>query len=97
MEAVINMSNDKFILHEWEKEKWDAFEKNNELEDAKKEGIEKGKSIGFEEGKIIGIKEKEIEIAKNLLNMKMSIEDISKATSLTIEEIEKLKSTKEEI
>ena len=83
------MSNDKFILHEWEKEKWDAFEKNNELEDAKKEGIE--------EGKIIGIKEKEIEIAKNLLDMKMSIEDISKATSLTIEEIEKLKSTKEEI
>ena len=87
------MSNDKFILHEWEKEKWDAFEKNNELEDAKKEG----KSIGFEEGKIIGIKEKEIEIAKKMLKKKMNIKDISEITSLTIEEIEKLKSTKEEI
>ena len=83
------MSNDKFILHEWEKEKWDAFEKNNELEDAKKEG----KSIGFEEGKIIGIKENKLEIAKNLLDMKMSIEDISKATGLTLKDIQLLENT----
>ena len=81
MEAVINMSNDKFILHEWEKEKWDAFEKNNELEDAK------------EEGKIIGIKENKLEIAKNLLDMKMSIEDISKATGLTLKDIQLLENT----
>ena len=85
------MSNDKFILHEWEKEKWDAFEKNNELEDAKKEG----KSIGFEEGKSIGIKENKLEIAKKMLKKEMNIEDISEITSLTIEEIEKIKSTKE--
>ena len=79
------MSNDKFILHEWEKEKWDAFEKNNELEDAKKEG------------KSIGIKENKLEIAKKMLKKKMNIKDISEITSLTIEEIEKIKSTKEEI
>ena len=35
-----------------------------------------------------------MEIAKKLLNMNMSIEDISKATNLSIEEIEKLRSKK---
>ena len=79
MEAVINMSKDEFIIHEWQKEKMDALVKHNELEGAKKEGT----------------KEKTLEIAKNLLNMKMSIEDISKATGLTIQEIEKLRSTNE--
>ena len=81
MEAVINMSKDEMILHAWEKDKWDEYIKNNELEDAK------------QEGKNIGIKEKEIEIAKNLLGMKMSIEDISKATGLTLKDIQKLQST----
>ena len=81
MEAVINMSKDEIILHAWEKDKWDEYIKNNELEDAK------------QEGKNIGIKEKEIEIAKNLLGMKMSIEDISKATGLTLKDIQKLQST----
>ena len=81
MEAVINMSKDELILHAWEKDKWDEYIKNNELEDAK------------QEGKNIGIKEKEIEIAKNLLGMKMSIEDISKATGLTLKDIQKLQST----
>ena len=87
MEAVINMSKDEMILHAWEKDKWDEYIKNNELEDAKQEGIEQGKNIG--------IKEKEIEIAKNLLGMKMSIEDISKATGLTLKNIQKLQSTEE--
>lgn len=35
-----------------------------------------------------------MEIAKNLLNMNMPIEDISKATNLSIEEIESLKGNK---
>ncbi len=79
MEGVIRMSQDEFIIHEWQKEKMDALVKLNEMEGAKKEGIE----------------EKTIEIAKNLLNMKMSIEDISKATGLTVKEIEKIRSTNE--
>ena len=85
MEAVINMSKDEFIIHEWQKEKMDALVKHNEMEGAKKDGIEEGKSIG--------IKESKREIAQNLLNMKISIKDISKATGLTIQEIEKLRST----
>ncbi len=87
MEAVINMSKDEFIIHEWQKEKMDALVKHNEMEGAKKDGIEEGKSIG--------IKERTIEIAQNMLKKKMSIEDISEITGLTIQEIEKLRSTNE--
>lgn len=47
---------------------------NTMMDDAKKEGL----------------KEASIEIAKNMINMKMSIEDISKATGLSINDIEKL-------
>lgn len=76
------MSKDEFVLHEWNKELFDDLVKYNEIEDAKKEG----KSLGITEG----IKKRNIEIAKNMLNMKMSIEDISKATGLTIAEIQRL-------
>ena len=79
MEAVINMSKDEFIIHEWQKEKMDALVKHNELEGAKKEGIEENK----------------LEIAQNMLKKKMSIEDISEITGLTIQEIKKLRSTNE--
>ena len=80
------MSKDGFILHEWQKDKFDALVKYNEIEDAKKEGRA--------EGKAEGTKEKTIQIARNLLNMKMSIEDISKATGLTEDEIKKLSKNK---
>ena len=75
------MSKDEFIIHEWQKDKMDALVKHNELEGAKKEG------------RLEGIKEKELEIAKNMLKKKMSIEDISEITGLTEEDIKKLKDT----
>ncbi len=98
MEGAVGMSKDEFVLHEWNKELFDDLVKYNEIEDAKKEGkslgIEEGKSLGIEEGRALGkaegTKEKAIEIARKMLNMKMSIEDISKATGLTIAEIQKL-------
>ena len=60
----------------------DALVKHNELEGAKKAGIEEGKNAG--------IKETKLEIAKNMLKKKMSIEDISEITDLTKEDIQKL-------
>ena len=86
MEAAVSMSKDGFILHEWQKDKFDALVKYNEIEDAKKEG----RTEGIAEG----TKEKTIEIARNLLNMQMSIEDISKATGLTEDEIKSLNDDK---
>ena len=76
------MSKDGFILHEWQKDKFDALVKYNEIEDAKKEG----KALGKAEG----IKEKTIEIARNLLKKKMSIKDISEITGLTEKDIQNL-------
>ena len=90
MEAAISMSKDGFILHEWQKDKFDALVKYNEIEDAKKEG----KSLGIEEGRALGkaegIKENKIEIARNMLKKKMGIKDISEITGLTEEEIKSL-------
>lgn len=86
MEAAVSMSKDGFILHEWQKDKFDALVKYNEIEDAKKEG----RTEGIAEG----TKEKTIEIARNLLNMQMSIGDISKATGLTEDEIKSLNDDK---
>ena len=76
------MSKDGFILHEWQKDKFDALLKYNEIEDAKKEGKA--------EGKAEGIKENTIEIVKKLLNENVDIKTISKVTGLTEEDIQKL-------
>ena len=57
---------------------WLSLEEDNALMD-KIEGIE------------IGKEEANLSIAKNLLEMGMSVEDISKVTNLSIEEIERLK------
>lgn len=54
---------------------------------AEQKGIAKGKIEGKIEGKQEGIVERNIEIAKNALQMKMTLEDIIKLTGLTREEI----------
>ena len=59
-------------------------------EDGFEEGIEKGKLEGIKEGKLEGIKERNYSIAKTLKQMNMDNASISKATGLTLEEIEKL-------
>ena len=69
-----------------------------DIEEARKQDLEDMKATGFrighEEGKKQGIeqgqKNKQMEIAKNLLKFGMKIEDISKATGLSIDEIKKL-------
>ena len=72
----------KYMSEEEDKKKI----QNSLLFEARENGINDGISKG--ENK------KSIEIAKNLLSMNMSLEDISKATGLTVEEINKLKNEK---
>ena len=90
MKDVINMSKSNFVLHAWEKEKLDALVLENAKEYGLKygriEGQKKGLEKGHKMGRIEGIKE----TAKNLLNMKMNINDISKATGLSIKELKLL-------
>ena len=58
-----------------------------EIKAAKEEGLEQGLEQGEEKGR----NEQKIEIARNLLNMCISVEQIEKATGLSRKEIEKLK------
>ena len=79
-----------------ERERYEAILKaefNQKISSQKFEerGEARGKIIGREEGKKEGEKQKQIEIAKKLLQRNMSIEDIKEITSLTEEEINKLK------
>ena len=56
-------------------------------------GIQLGKSQGIQLGEKNGIKKEKVEIAKNLLNMKMPVDKIVEATRLSKEEIQKLKNS----
>ena len=73
----------KYMSEEEDKKKI----QNSLLSEAKEEGISQGISQGYTSGINDGIKQ----TAKNLLSMNMPIEDISKATGLSIEEINKLR------
>lgn len=70
----------------------DGFEEGREdgLKEGKKEGREVGLKEGRKEGKKEGEKEAKRKIAKNMLDLKIDIETISKATGLTKEEIQEL-------
>ena len=75
-EILSNMSEDEYYKG------WCTREEDNAFMDYQT-GLENGKEEGIEEGTI--------SIAKKLLEMNMKIEDISKATGLSISEIEKIK------
>ena len=66
-----------------------------EIKYAMEEGIQKGRTEGRTEGRAEGRAEgkhnREIEIAKNLLNMLIPFDQIKKATGLSEEEIESLR------
>lgn len=85
MEDVINMLEEGFILHEWEKEKMDKMVQEN-LE-----------NLALERGKEEGIQSNKIEMIKNLLVQNVDYDIISNASGKTIEEIKEIeRSMKEE-
>ena len=57
------------------------------LSDGISQGISQGITQGISQGISQGEHQKAIETAKNLLAMKLSVENISKATGLSIEEV----------
>ena len=67
---------------------------NSLLSEAKEEGISQGIEQGYTSGINDGISKGIKQTAKNLLSMNMTLEDISKATGLSVEEINKLKNEK---
>ena len=69
----------KYMSEEEDKKKT----QNSLLSEARENGINDGISKG--------VSQEKVSIAKNLLSMNMPIEDISKATGLSVEEINKLR------
>ena len=61
------------------------------IKEGLKEGISKGKEEGKKEGIEQGSNNKSIEIARNMLNKNMKIEEISELTGLSIEKIKCIK------
>ena len=58
--------------------------------DAREEGIQQGIERGIQQGFSDGAYQAKLETAKNLIDIGLSTENISKATGLSREEIEKL-------
>ena len=61
------------------------------LLDERREGIAEGEAIGMAKGEAMGIANANIATAKRLLSMGLTVQDIAKATSLPIEQIDALK------
>jgi predicted transposase/invertase (TIGR01784 family) len=68
------------------------------LNNAERKGIEKGKAEGLAEGKAEGLAEGELkkarETAINLLSIGLSVEQIAKATGLSVEDVRSISSKK---
>jgi len=70
---------------------WDIIRTEKALkEGSRREGRAEGEKIGLQKGRAEGKIEEKLEIAKELKTLGMSFDQISIATKLTIEEIEKL-------
>ena len=66
----------------------ESYDKEWALKDEwKRVGLQQGLQQGIQQGSL----QTKLDIAKNMLSLNMKIEDISKATGLEVEEIEKLK------
>ena len=65
------------------------------LAEGKAQGLAEGKAEGLAEGKAEGLAEgrakEKTATAKRLLSMGLSVEDIAKATSLSVEQVEAIK------
>ncbi len=60
------------------------------VERGKSLGLAEGKSLGLAEGEVRGSRQKALETARNLLVIGLSVENIAKATGLTVQEVETL-------
>ena len=93
-DELIRLSNDESQRELYEMRSKILKDKVSALNEAERKGIEKGRKEGIEKGRKEGIekgiKQRNIEIAKNLLDV-LDDETISLKTGLTIEKIQQLR------
>lgn len=91
-DTIVEIKNDKKV-----RDAYMTYEmRMKDLRDeAHAEGLAEGKAQGLAEGKAEGLAEGKAEektaTAKRLLSMGLSVEDIAKATSLSVEQVEAIK------
>ena len=89
-----NFIRSRLMMSEYEKKEIYQYDKQITLEEKRQKGIKEGKAEGIKEGikkgKLEGIKNEKYSIAKTLKQMNMDDASISKATGLTIEEIQNI-------
>ena len=81
-----NFIRSRLMMSEYEKKEIYQYYKQITLEEKRREGIKEG----IKKGKLEGIKNEKYSIAKTLKQMNMDDASISKATGLTIEEIQNI-------
>ena len=81
-----NFIRSRLMMSEYEKKEIYQYDKQITLEEKRREGIKEG----IKKGKLEGIKNEKYSIAKTLKQMNMDDASISKATGLTIEEIQNI-------
>ena len=81
-----NFIRSRLMMSEYEKKEIYQYDKQITLEEKRREGIKEG----MKKGKLEGIKNEKYSIAKTLKQMNMDDASISKATGLTIEEIQNI-------
>ena len=76
---------------EWDRQCIINSEKILAREEGLKEGLEEGRAEGIAEGRKEGIEQGIEQVARSLLNANMPVEEISKHTKLSIQELESIK------
>ena len=84
------MCADDFVIHEWEKEKWDKYEKiqryNTGLEEGEIKGIKKGRKEGLKEG----IEKNISETIKKMLENNLDLNIISQISGKPVSQIKNI-------
>ena len=95
-DTIVEIKNDKKVRDAYMTYEMRMKDLRDEAHaEGKAEGLAEGKAEGLAEGKAEGLAEGKAEektaTAKRLLSMGLSVEDIAKATSLSVEQVEKIK------
>lgn len=86
------MSKDELLAYEdfWDKLGAERLLFVDSNRRSMEEGREEGRKEGIEKGRKEGVKEGRADVARNLLSIGMTLEDIAKVTGLEIHDIEQL-------
>jgi len=90
IKKVFEVNADEKIRARLDSQEMYAIDYNIAMGEAEEKGMQKGLQKGLQQGLEQGTKQSKLEIAKNMKDMGLDIEVISKATSLSVEEINKL-------